>query len=448
MRSPVIAFGILAATVSPGLIAAAPTSPNLPGVAAVSAPASGAAASAPNGIPHAPAGSPLGFFSGLGQHRKRADDANTAGGNARTGNSNTASGGSVVNNADPATTLTNDDANFGGDANDSITGEADGGEGEGRGPGGNAYTGNSGPARGGSIYNSAGTVENTDGANTPGSGGTSGTGDAFAGDARRKRALNSQTAGGNAQSGDSSSTSTGSVFNEAEDDGEVTNNASNDFGTGEEDGVTPGESYTGNAVGGNGNNRGPGGNAASGTAGSSNGGNIGNEGGTVDNTDSNDAADGGVSTSGNAIGGDVAKRAFDAETAGGNAHTGDSSDVNGGSVANVADDNGAIDNTDSSFGGMGGTTTTGDAEGGNSNGRGPGGNASTGNSGNARGGAVSNDGGDITNMGGSDLAGDGGSSTTGTAVGGNVDGSRGDVGNDDNGFNFGGDDEDINGIDN
>lgn len=88
------------------------------------------------------------------------------------------------------------------------------------------------------------------------------------------------------------------------------------------------------------------------------------------------------------------------------------------------------------FGGIGGTTTTGDAEGGNGHGRGPGGNASTGNSGNARGGSVSNDGGDITNTNGSNLAGDGGESSTGTAVGGNVDGAR--IGDDDeqDGFNF------------
>ena len=55
-----------------------------------------------------------------------------------------------------------------------------------------------------------------------------------------------------------------------------------------------------------------------------------------------------MSQSGDAQGGDVAKRAYDQDTAGGNAHTGDSSDVNGGSVENLADDDGAITNTDSS----------------------------------------------------------------------------------------------------
>ncbi len=53
---------------------------------------------------------------------------------------------------------------FGGDANNSISGDAEGGEGQGRGPGGNAYTGNSGMARGGSVFNSAGSVDSTDGA--------------------------------------------------------------------------------------------------------------------------------------------------------------------------------------------------------------------------------------------------------------------------------------------
>lgn len=137
------------------------------------------------------------------------------------------------------------------------------------------------------------------------------------------------------------------------------------------------------------------------------------------------------------------KRSYDADTAGGNAHTGDSSDVNGGSVANVADDDGTITNNDScelfivapsawlftplfyiAFGGNGGETATGNADGGNGNGRGPGGNASTGNSGNARGGNVANLGGNVDNTGGSNIAGNGGTSTTGTAVGGNVNGSR------------------------
>lgn len=44
----------------------------------------------------------------------------------------------------------------------------------------------------------------------------------------------------------------------------------------------------------------------------------------------------------------MAKRAYDQDTAGGNAHTGGTSNVNGGSVENVADEDGTINNTDSS----------------------------------------------------------------------------------------------------
>ena len=175
MRSPVIAFGLFAVTVSPSLIAAAPTGPSTPGVPAITGATQGVSGATADSIPPA---LPLGPVSNV-PHRKRADDANTAGGNARTGNTNSASGGSVVNNADPDTELTSDDSStfivyvrsiitytvidFGGDANDSITGDATGGDGQGRGPGGNAYTGNSGLARGGSVFNSAGSVSSTDG---------------------------------------------------------------------------------------------------------------------------------------------------------------------------------------------------------------------------------------------------------------------------------------------
>ncbi len=60
-----------------------------------------------------------------------------------------------------------------------------------------------------------------------------------------------------------------------------------DFNTA--NGVTAGNSYSGDAVGGRGRNRGPGGNASTGRAGASNGGNIGNEGGTVTNTNSSES---------------------------------------------------------------------------------------------------------------------------------------------------------------
>lgn len=42
-----------------------------------------------------------------------------------------------------------------------MTGTAMGGSGDGEGPGGNAYSGYSGPSRGGNVFNSAGTVDNT-----------------------------------------------------------------------------------------------------------------------------------------------------------------------------------------------------------------------------------------------------------------------------------------------
>ena len=115
MRSPVIAFGILAATVSPSLIAAAPASasPNLPSTGTVT----GASHNVPVGalpppppVPGAAGASPLGFLSGIPASRKRADDSGTAGGNARTGNTASSDGGSVLNNADETETMTNDDS--------------------------------------------------------------------------------------------------------------------------------------------------------------------------------------------------------------------------------------------------------------------------------------------------------------------------------------------------
>lgn len=48
-----------------------------------------------------------------------------------------------------------------GDAGQSFTGTAAGGDGEGRGPGGNAYSGYTGSSRGGDVNNSAGGVTNT-----------------------------------------------------------------------------------------------------------------------------------------------------------------------------------------------------------------------------------------------------------------------------------------------
>lgn len=70
-------------------------------------------------------------------------------------------------------------------------------------------------------------------------------------------------------------------------------------------------------------------------------------------------------------------------------------------------------------GGRGGTTSSGNARGGNGSGTsGTGGTASSGDSGTARGGGVTNTGGSVTNTGGSSTGGRGGTSNTGSATGG------------------------------
>ncbi len=51
-------------------------------------------------------------------------------------------------------------ADTAGGAGTTFSGDADGGNGNGYGPGGNAYSGSSGPAVGGYIYNSGGTIDN------------------------------------------------------------------------------------------------------------------------------------------------------------------------------------------------------------------------------------------------------------------------------------------------
>ncbi|OCH96666.1 hypothetical protein OBBRIDRAFT_830069 [Obba rivulosa] len=115
------------------------------------------------------------------------------------------------------------------------------------------------------------------------------------------------------------------------------------------------------------------------------------------------------------------RRAQDSGTAGGNAYTGSTDSVSGGSVANVASDDATITNNgDSNQGGSAGTTESGIATAGNGDGLGPGGNAYSGSSGNARGGTVLNKAGVVDNEGtGSNLAGNGGTSITGEAFGGN-----------------------------
>lgn len=113
MRSPVIAFGIFAATVSPSLIAAAPT-PQVPSTSSVTSvkhtvtnPLPAGLASAANGGNVTPPADPSVVFP---HSRKRADDAFTAGGNAHTGNAGNSDGGRILNEADNGEDLTSDDS--------------------------------------------------------------------------------------------------------------------------------------------------------------------------------------------------------------------------------------------------------------------------------------------------------------------------------------------------
>ncbi|THH31986.1 hypothetical protein EUX98_g2198 [Antrodiella citrinella] len=112
------------------------------------------------------------------------------------------------------------------------------------------------------------------------------------------------------------------------------------------------------------------------------------------------------------------KRALDRYTAGGNAKSGDTGDVDSGNINNIA----GPDNTITNMGGnnvpQAGDTISGDATGGAGRGLGPGGNAETGDTGTANGGFVNNSAGVVNNVGPGNNAGDGGVSQTGEATGG------------------------------
>ncbi|KAI0082206.1 hypothetical protein K474DRAFT_842513 [Panus rudis PR-1116 ss-1] len=91
MRSPIIAFSIVAAAaVSPALVAAAPTSPNLPGVSQ----------SVPNAKSLQHMTRQLDARDSYHTHQARVDDSGTAGGNAYTGTSSNVNGGDIYNEAD------------------------------------------------------------------------------------------------------------------------------------------------------------------------------------------------------------------------------------------------------------------------------------------------------------------------------------------------------------
>ncbi|KAI0706080.1 hypothetical protein BC835DRAFT_1409712 [Cytidiella melzeri] len=233
-----------------------------------------------------------------------------------------------------------------------------------------------------------------------------------------KRALDGNTAGGNAFSGGTSDATGGTVVNEGSDENgdTITNDTANGAGT-------AGESISGDAEGGRGRGFGPGGNAYSGASGRASGGNAINDGGDIANEGgSNVGGDGNASESGDAQGGNAVKRAYDAYTAGGNAYTGSSGDASSGSVINEADDEATVTNTGpgTNFGNTAGDSTTGDAEGGQGDGKGPGGNAYTGFAGPTRGGNVVDEGGNIDNTGITNTGGNGGDSLSGTAEGGDA----------------------------
>ncbi|KAI0724380.1 hypothetical protein C8T65DRAFT_734014 [Cerioporus squamosus] len=119
--------------------------------------------------------------------------------------------------------------------------------------------------------------------------------------------------------------------------------------------------------------------------------------------------------------GEFSKRTDDNGTMGGNAYTGDSGDVNGGDVDNTSNNYGmpTIWNMNSNNGGDGGQSQSGCSNGGHGDGdRGAGGNAYSGKSGNAQGGEVVGSGG-MMNI-DSNNAGDAGKSATGCATGGDV----------------------------
>ncbi|KAL1952145.1 hypothetical protein VTO73DRAFT_1294 [Trametes versicolor] len=118
---------------------------------------------------------------------------------------------------------------------------------------------------------------------------------------------------------------------------------------------------------------------------------------------------------------EVIKRTDDDGTLGGNAYTGSSGDVNGGDVVNQGSNFGmpTIMNMNSNNAGNGGGSQSGCASGGHGNdGRGAGGNAYSGSSGNAIGGSVYNSGA-VMNM-DSNNGGNAGQSGSGCATGGDV----------------------------
>ncbi|CCM02797.1 uncharacterized protein FIBRA_04908 [Fibroporia radiculosa] len=114
------------------------------------------------------------------------------------------------------------------------------------------------------------------------------------------------------------------------------------------------------------------------------------------------------------------RRTSDEDTSGGNAYTGSTGDVSGGSIENVSETPvmPTIMNINSNNGGAGGYSESGCASGGKTNDSGAAGNAYSGSTGNAEGGKVSGVGGMVNWN--SNNAGNAGVSKSGCATGGNV----------------------------
>lgn len=109
-----------------------------------------------------------------------------------------------------------------------------------------------------------------------------------------RRALDSQTGGGNAYTGNTSDTSGGTIVNEGDNDETLTNDTASESRffiiivsklTNVSDAAgEAGASESGDAEGGDGRGRAPGGNAYTGSTGRASGGNVINESGSIDNT--------------------------------------------------------------------------------------------------------------------------------------------------------------------
>ncbi|KZT06795.1 uncharacterized protein LAESUDRAFT_137380 [Laetiporus sulphureus 93-53] len=112
---------------------------------------------------------------------KRTDDADTMGGNGYTGSTGDVSGGSISNiaNNDGMPTLMNINSNNAGAGGTSASGCASGGHTNTTGAGGNAYSGSTGKAEGGSVSNVGGMINMN--SNNGGAAGTSQSGCATGG---------------------------------------------------------------------------------------------------------------------------------------------------------------------------------------------------------------------------------------------------------------------------